>query len=895
MSFLRLTLVVSLLFGSLPSSAREIKTTIVPGANVSAAVAAPHALPSLPATAITAAAQASSLQAPHAVAAPEGAAAPAARALSVLEGIAAPEASSDSSEAYDGSELRRGETDSTPFLEPAFEPPTFRGAPPHLPPSKGRGGDGSGGGKGDKGDEPEGRRIALSFSPAAVPSLMAIDKDKALYAAVKRVRGFQASKEYWAQYKKGAEVDIMTRGENRLQRPTTITYAGNKKIKDLTREDLEGVFTKEQLKAPYASLRKRANEFTKKTMRAPIQQLRQIIIDQLEENRRAFQPNDPQVSPDTTVRVIRFKPYIDLYRETHGADSVPPVEPAKPRSPLIVKPEGKLANLPLVLPKAVYLDVDELTEAATPELLSDMMKLQRTGVYFIAFSRLPYSAPGGMRDKLIRKMSAYQLSILLQIRFLAVTDDGAVISAFPKGGSVVPVDVAAFSDAEMDMLRDAAHKAAEHAGLSPKALREVTQPPVKEAVDEFPGLTRRKTQAPRDPHVRYEISFPKTVDQKARLAWAQAFNVAVKRAGLSVRPAVAGANGVAVQKTDLGSSLPRVAAAIGEQFGLYLDPGDIAVLSADPALRAANPSFDLARMTGLKGAALVENALGLMLGEHRENVEGDLSGSASRMAQFTRDRVRYLSDFLIKQDGMEQNINFFSGHVIHAANDWLVWNLKNGRRPTRAQFEAHIRERWEKGIREFKPVGLPPNETMEGWLDSRVEGALNMYEMVLAAKDRGEIIIGTEVPNFFIVKDYQRRSRDLKRRYILHTIFDFVVLRPNPAKPGHADLVIYDFKTGPAQSRQKLDKDVQVQTYALMAHQRWVGKKFPTPYLSGDDGYVIDSAKLEFIYNAIKQPTTVTPRDLDTIYHKIIRVLNGIRKGELQMLGQAPKPKAKKK
>ena len=270
-------------------------------------------------------------------------------------------------------------------------------------------------------------------------------------------------------------------------------------------------------------------------------------------------------------------------------------------------------------------------------------------------------------------------------------------------------------------------------------------------------------------------------------------------------------------------------------------------------------------------------------------------GSASRMAQFRRDRTRYLSEFLIKQDGLEQNINFFSGHVIHAANDWLVWHLKNGRRPSRDEFKAYIKERWEAGIREFKPVGLPPNESMDGWRDSRIDGALNMYEMVVAAQDRGEVLIGTEIPNFFIVKDYERRSRELKHRYILHTIFDFIALRPDPKRPGHATLIIYDFKTGPAQSRQKLDKDLQVMTYDLMAHQRWVGTDFPAPYLSGDKTYRIDDAKVEFIYNAIKQPTTVTRWDRGDIRNTIIGTLNRIHAGELKMLGQAPVKKPKKK
>jgi len=327
---------------------------------------------------------------------------------------------------------------------------------------------------------------------------------------------------------------------------------------------------------------------------------------------------------------------------------------------------------------------------------------------------------------------------------------------------------------------------------------------------------------------------------------------------------------------------------------LYLNASDILVLSDDPALKAANPGLDFSSLTGLRGDQLVENALGIMLGEHRENLEGDLAGSASRMAQFTRDRTRYLSEFLIKQDAAEQNINFFSGHVVHSNNDWLVWKLQNGQVPTEAQYEAELRQRWQAGLREFKPVGLPSGEDMEGWLRESVRRGLSMYRMVVAAHDRHEVLVGSEIPNFFVVKDYKRRSEALKRRYILHTIFDFITLRPDPAKPGHATLVIYDYKTGPAQSRQKLEKDLQVLTYSLFAKQKWVGQTFPVPYLSGRQAYVIDDARVEFVYNAVKQPTTITPWALEGIRRKIISTLDRINASEHKVLGLAPEKPAKK-
>lgn len=787
------------------------------------------------------------------------------------------EASRDSSrgysaaaQAFDGNALRAaGDSGGGRALEPVFDPPSFKTPPPLDPP----GGEGGGG----RGDKP--RRPSLSFPAAVKGSLLAVDPAKAINGTIKRVRDFEGSRNWWKQYKRGLDIDILSREENVFGRPTTITRALTKAIGKLTREDFAGTIPAHQLQAP-------------------IRQLRAALIEKLDETRKAFNPNDPPVSLGTKVRVVKFKSYLDLYRETHGPGSAPEPEAPAPRKPLEVRPEGALKPLSLFLPKAVYLDLDLFEGPVSQEILSDIAKLQRTGVYFIAFSRKPYADAGSLKEKLISRMSSYQLGTLLPIRFMAVTDDGAVISGFPKGGDVVPLEVSAFSDAEVEVLRDAAQKASEAAGLDPRTVKERAQPPLRDAADEFPGGSKRPRAARKEPQVRFEMAFPKSADREVLQAWTASFEKSVHAQGMELKvrqePLPGGRLSLSVRKTNLAASLARVREAFGEKFGVYLNPSDILVLSDDPALKAANPSLDLGALTSSKGAALAENALGLMLGEHRENLEGDLAGSASRMAQFTRDRHRYLSEFLIKQDGSEQNINFFSGHAVHSVNDWLVWNLQNGRRPSPAEYEGHLREHWQAGIRNFKPVGLPEGEEMEGWLRESVRRGLSMYRMVLAIQDRGEVLVGTEVPNFFVVKDLQRMSGELKRRYVLHTIFDFVALRPDPKKPGHATVVIYDFKTGPAQSRQKLDKDIQVLTYAYFAKQKWVGQTFVVPYLSGSKGYHIDAAKVEFIYNAVKQPTTVTTWDLEGIRRKIINTLNRIHSSEQKLMGATAKKPAKK-
>ena len=754
--------------------------------------------------------------------------------------------------------------------KPKFEPPTNK---PQAPEDRDA--------KKDDAKPVDNKRLSVSFQAPMVSGLMAIEPNKSIYGTIKRVRDFPASREYWNKFKKGAEIDVVSRGESVFGRTTKITYAVTKTVGQLTREDLKGLLPEFQLAAP-------------------IRALRQLYLDQLESARKTWNPNDPTVTLATTVRVVKFQSYLDLYRETHDPNSVPAVEKPAPRVPLKVKAEGQLEPLTRFLPRAVFLDVDALDGPISKELLSDMMKLQRTGVYFVAFSRQGYSAANSLKDKLVRQMSAYQLSILMPIRFMAVTDGGAVISEFPKGGNVVPVDVDAFSPNALDIMRDASNQASIDAGVNPNSVKELAQTSIKERVEEFPGGQKFEKKGPLGPQVRFELLIPKSMSEVAWTAWQAGFEKRLSAQGLKVKTSVTvdaeGRKLFAVQKTDIAGAMPRLMDALGKKFGLYLNPHDILVLSNDPQIKAANPHLDFGAVSGLKGTEAVENALGLLLGDHRENVEGDLSGSASRMAQFSGYRSRYLSDFLVKQDGQEQNINFFSGHTVHSANDWLVYQLQNGKRPTPKEYETELRRRWDEGLREFKAVGIPQGEDMEGWERESTLRGLNMYKMVLAAQDRKEILVGTEIPNFFMLKDQVKRTEELKRRYTLHTIFDFIALRPNPNKPGHATLVIYDFKTGPAQSRQKLDKDLQVLTYALFAKLKWVGKPFQTPYMSGDKPYMIDNTKVEFIYGAVKQSTTITDWDLETIRKKIIGTLNRINAAEQKLMaGPAAKKAAAKK
>ncbi len=760
--------------------------------------------------------------------------------------------------AFDGSSERES------VLAPAFEPPTASVPEPAVAEQ----------------DEVQGdnipQRPQLSFQPAQKSALTSIDAGQGLYGTMKLVKDNPYSRDWWNAYKKGAEIDVVVRGENVYNRPTQITFAATKAIGKLTREDFEGTIPKHMMQAGIVALRK-------------------DLMVKLEENRRRWSPEQPPVGLDTKVRVVKFESYLDLFKKTNGKDAIPVAEAPVERPALKVKPEGALKPLSLFLPRAVMLDLDLFDGPVSKETLSDIAKLQRTGVYFVMFSRKPYEAANAMKDKLVKQLSAYQMSVLMPIRFMMVTDDGAVISELPRGGSPEAVDVLAFSLADVEILRDAAKKASEVIGLSPRSIEEIRQSPLVERENRF-GDQKELPLGP-DPRVRYEVRLPKSMSDRALGEWLSAFDGAMKAQGMKVVSHLTtlpdGKRQFVVARTTIEGSMDRLNAALGEKFGLYLNPGDALVISADPKIMAANSkSIDVAALTGLKGAELVDNALGLMLGEHRENQATDLSGSASRIASFSYNKGRYLSEILIKMDNEEQNINFFSGHVVHSAMDWLIWKLQNGVKPTREEFAAHLTEHWNSGLREFKAVGMPAAHLADSWLKASLTRADSMYTLVNKINDHKEFLVGTEIPNFFVLKDFQRKSGELKRRYILHTIFDFIALRPDPKRPGHATLVIYDFKTGPAKTGPKLDKDIQVLMYALFANNKWVGEQFPAPYLAGGKAYTIDDVSVEFIYSGKIQPTNINRWSLDKVRSRIIGALNRIHAAEQKLFGNVP-PKKK--
>jgi hypothetical protein len=757
--------------------------------------------------------------------------------------------------------LQMGLQHSKPNIEPTFSPPRADASLPleQLEETEAI-------------EQEEGLR--LSFPQSVKNQLTTGNPAKGISGAMKLVRPFKGSKKYWADFRKGQDVQIVIGGEKVFV--TKITRAVNKKISQLSRADFKHMMPDYKLKAG-------------------VRELRAALIDQLENKRKMWQPSDPPISGNSTVRVVEFRSFKDVYQDKHGKDADVSTPAPVERNPLVIKPEGKLARLAYLMPRAVFIDFDMFEGPVSREVLLDIAKMQRSGAYFVAFSRKPYEELGGMRDNMIRQMNDYQLGSLMTYRFLAVTDDGAVISAFPRDGIMKPVKIAEITSGEIDVLNDAARRAAAAAGISPRSIRRVEQPSIYTHQD-AEGRFARKPRFVKDTQVRFEIEFTRAVNDEQRAAWQEAFDGFLAAHSMELhRKSYEAENGrqrLVLQKTTLAGSMESLQEALRETFQLYLNPGDYLVLSNDKDVLAANPEvLDVAGESGLEGEALVENTLGLILGDYRQDMDLDRVGSASRMISFTKYRERYMADMVVDEQRSEQNINFFSGHMVHSTNDWLIWNLRNGRRPTAEEYEAHMRKMWQAGLTEEKPVRVPDGDTMEGWLNSSVIRALKMREIVLKIHDRGEMIVGSEIPRQLIVRDYHRKRGhvgELKGRYITNAIIDLLVYRPNPDKPGHGTIVAYDYKSGPAKSVEKLEEDPQVLIYALLAQENWVGKTFSVPYMVGGEEVTIDDFSVEFIYSPLKQTPHINRWMLEEIRLKIIRVYERMYRATAELLGEIP-------
>ncbi|MBI3549812.1 MAG: PD-(D/E)XK nuclease family protein [Elusimicrobia bacterium] len=823
------------------------------------------------------------------------------------------------------------QADVRPGVSPLFEAPVTDFAPEFEPPDVD---EVKAAGKHKNGLEP------LTFGPADGEKLVAVDPAKSIYKFARVVRdvtmknpdtgkSFNPSRAWWDAYAPGKSIEVHVSGENVFGRQVKVKSNVVKPIGKLTEDDLKGLFAPYQLKVvtghqldkkelsklTIAELKTVAaklelkgvsgigkKKLIAKIITGGIETLKVSLIKKLEDRRQRFRPLDETVDMDTKVAVIEFQSYLDLYREVHGKNAMPEPPSAKERTPLKIKAEGRLEALSYVLPRVVFLDVDMFDGPLPSELLTDISKLQRLNVHFVAFSRKGYAAPGGIKEKLISPMSFYH-RIMLPSRLLAVTDNGAVINAFGKDAVNEPVDVAFFTENEMAMLRDAAHKASERTGIPPSSVKEVPQPPlVQPKKSFFSALMPLFSQRPAN--IRLELEFPESIDKETRNKWLIAFHSNLHAYQLASKVKMAnsesGSVNIVAQKTVMRDSMDRVFAALGDR-GLYVNPTDPIILSNDNALALAVPqATDMGKITGLRGTELVENVLGLALGEHRIDEPGDLKGSASRISGYMHYKERFRQELLVREDD-KGSIFTFAGHVIHVTNDWLMWQRNNGKKPSWADYREMFDKRWERGLRLADAVTMPPADKIENSKRAFLIKARVMFRILNMIADRGEIILATEVPNFFYVRDYARRTQERRRRYLLRTVFDFVALRPNPDKPGHADIVIYDFKTGRTESREtnrqrkfRKSQHLQMLIYSFFAKQKWVGRRMPVPYFSGTQSYIIDDVKAELIFNSVKIPIEITPTDMDAIPALLIRQMNAIHRDEQMLTSVQPLKKKKK-
>jgi hypothetical protein len=162
-----------------------------------------------------------------------------------------------------------------------------------------------------------------------------------------------------------------------------------------------------------------------------------------------------------------------------------------------------------------------------------------------------------------------------------------------------------------------------------------------------------------------------------------------------------------------------------------------------------------------------------------------------------------------------------------------------------------------------------------------------IYQHVLDVVDEGYKLLGTEIPNFFMLRSFDKTG-ELRRRYVIHTIFDLVALKPT--SKGKAELVILDFKSGPPQTMQKLAQDLQVLTYSLFLRYKW--GQMSQPYrIVGGKKYEIENARVEFLYSPVRLSPPINMWDLDKVEQKIVRTLDRIQKEQEENIPKKRRPK----
>jgi len=585
---------------------------------------------------------------------------------------------------------------------------------------------------------------------------------------------------HWGRFRRGAKINVHA-GSHTLF-VSQVQNAATKAIGKLVKTDFAGVYSKEFIS------------------RHGIAAIRKRLVEDLAA-RNASKPVDIQ----SQVRVVHFMPFGEAKQKIAENKREEAFGAVVERRNYAIPPA--LAEASKFLPKTVVLDLSLFPQGVPPEIIEDINKLMNAGVYFILTTDKPLSGPDSAEEILTKRLSPLQKDKFHRYKLVTLADNGNTLATY-DGKFPKPIPMPRFDRGQLDLMNLAAQ---EQGVFKPEIDRpDAFAAPVPEDV------------APEAFKTRYEASL-------------QELGLSARQYKISVMSGRDGAL-VVLRPLDAGSAIPVALSLLQDRQQLYVNPSDMMVISRDPMLLAATKGalHPAVMDQSLDGEAAADMAFASLLPEYRNNEPGDLATSASGISSFLQHR-NY-------EGGRRETVEMFLGHVMHSAFNWAIWRYRaDGVFPDAEALVAQAKTIWDETIRfEGKMLALPPGQTMSAYYED-IGRLRPMHTAVAAILKDYPIVLGTELPNLFVVHRYKGSTPEY--RDIFRMVYDFAAARETPE--GY-EVVIVDFKTGKTPTNHKIDKDVQPQLYEWVARQAW--EKISKTYGSSENLKPVTDIAVRFVY-----------------------------------------------
>ncbi|MDE2292309.1 MAG: hypothetical protein KGL53_09525, partial [Elusimicrobia bacterium] len=633
--------------------------------------------------------------------------------------------------------------------------------------------------------DPAAEDLEVRFTFADMKAL----KDSRVFATARVIRN-AGSEWYWGRFEKGAALRVLAGGRKAFN--TRVEDGVTKTIGEMQREDFRGIYPASSMDA------RRGGKLVWTAER-----LRGRLIKDLAARQRDNRKGMPvAVTDKTKVRIVRFMKASEAEKLPENQPEAAPVPVA--RNPVTVP--ARLAVMSRMLPKLVLMDLRLFPQGLPSELLEDMGKLMRAGVFFVFFTD---GADEAARAPIMKALDLRPKDGIIRHKFITLSDDGNSATAF-VGGFPRRIPTRRFDASTQERLSFALFEAG---GTD---VRRAGSDLVSAAVPA--GMTAKELQA----------AFARNLE-----------GLGLDPASFSMK-ADENAGRLTVRPTDLAGSAKELYRVLRDDYDLYVTPSDTLLVTEDPAVRMGYAgAIDAAEHTPARGVELAETTLAGALGSYRENHPRDVAASATYIESFKRGQTRDQ-----KPGGDEGgSIYMLLGHVMHASFNWAVWRYREtGRLPGIEETLEKSREIWHRKDNErIRSLLDRSGQSTAGYFEIMEARMRVMHRIVVGALEAFPIAIGTELPNLLVFERYTKGEES--GRDILRTIFDFAVARK--VKDG-LEVAVLDFKTGQTPTLQNLSKATQPMLYDAYVQRNW--KTVAAPYGANGKEEKVVKTHVTFIY-----------------------------------------------